>query len=225
MKRMILYFCTVVMFLNTLSFSLPTKVSAASAYVLYADGEIVNYDTNFSTVYYEDGNLVLNNYNGGQLVLTCGGTCIKDTLKVKLIGNNAITVEDSVGIIASNHDLEFVGDGKLTITAPIPIAYEIVDSYEFTQNNYYVKLSDIGFDKLKPWSATLTINPINENSNSCEIKNTTDEITNTTENITEEKQDFLSSDLFKIIALSYCGVSLIIIIILIIKLISKRKKM
>ncbi|MBR3210818.1 MAG: hypothetical protein IKF71_02640 [Bacilli bacterium] len=68
-----------------------------------------------------DVTLTLNNYNGGQLELTCYGTCVKADFIIELVGDNVIKADD-IGIKGLSMDnIQFKGEGKLTIKAPTPI--------------------------------------------------------------------------------------------------------
>lgn len=78
---------------------------------------------------YTGGILTLENYNGGQLKIECVGTGMADQVfAIKLVGDNKITVDKGVGIVA-DADIVFIGDGKLTIKAAVPIgSFSIVNS-------------------------------------------------------------------------------------------------
>lgn len=68
--------------------------------------------------------LTLDNYKGGKIELTCYGTG-QEGMKfiIELKGDNVITSDD-VGIAYTyTSDLEFTGDGKLTVNAPTPASY------------------------------------------------------------------------------------------------------
>lgn len=168
-----------------------TKVNASFPYRWTIDGERISigYSNKSGTASwikddnYPGGVLTLNNYNGGQLKIDCYGSgSINDApFAIKLVGDNKITVEKGIGIIA-NGPIVFIGDGKLTINASYPIG-----------NDYGSRVT-----------TTAMIEPSIINN-------------------LEENNNFLDSNLFKVIVLSYCAISLIIIIILIAKLKSKRK--
>lgn len=170
-----------------------TKVNASFPYMWTIDGEriIIGYSNKSGTASwiaddnYPGGVLTLNNYNGGQLKIDCYGSCsINDApFAIKLVGDNKITVEKGVGIIA-NAPIVFIGDGKLTINAVNPIVNDYGSNFATT--------------------TTVMIEPSIINN-------------------LEENSSFLDSNLFKVVVLSYCVISLIIIIILIAKLKSKRK--
>lgn len=68
--------------------------------------------------------LTLDNYKGGKIELTCYGTG-QEGMKfiIELKGDNVITSDD-VGITYTySSELEFTGDGKLTVNAPTPASY------------------------------------------------------------------------------------------------------
>lgn len=64
--------------------------------------------------------LVLNNYDGGAIILKRNdGTLVENAsspVYIKLVGDNTITVGNGVGITSFN-EIEFIGDGTLTIEA------------------------------------------------------------------------------------------------------------
>lgn len=93
---------------------------------------------------YTGGVLTLNNYSGGQLKIDCYGTGYNNVFAVKLVGDNKIDVENGIGIIA-NFSIVFIGNGTLTISAPIPIgtdnAYDRNTNslFDFNEIDYYKK--------------------------------------------------------------------------------------
>ena len=67
--------------------------------------------------------ITLKNYNGGKIYWECCATCDGVEWKkvvFELHGNSTITEENGIGINFKN--VEFVGDGNLTIRAMIPVA-------------------------------------------------------------------------------------------------------
>lgn len=163
-------FITIV-FLSFISVLSLTKVNAAYAYAWTVDGEFfhVGYSNKAKTASwtsddnYTGGVLTLNNYNGGQLKIDCYGTGLGHVFAIKLVGDNKITVDKGVGIIA-NAPIVFIGDGKLTINASIPIGSGSITNSDDT-------LTDI--DKVNYFSmTTITIEPsiINKSDSSSEIK-------------------------------------------------------
>ena len=103
------------------------NVNAAYAYRWTVNGESIgigNTTKNASWLTddnYTGGVLTLENYNGGQLKIECIGTGLADQVfAIKLVGDNKITVDKGVGIVA-NEKVVFIGDGKLTINAAVPI--------------------------------------------------------------------------------------------------------
>lgn len=72
---------------------------------------------------YSEGTLNLNNYNGGQIKLECRGSGMDIKFYINLIGDNKISVPGGVGIVSDNN-IEFIGDGTLTIVSSLPIGDE-----------------------------------------------------------------------------------------------------
>ena len=108
-----------------------TEVKAASVpYNWIVGGETVETtNTNGTATLTKDSTnivLTLNNYNGGPLELNCYGTGQSGlTFTIHLIGENSIVTENGTGIIYNyEKNIQFTGDGKLTIQAPQPISYE-----------------------------------------------------------------------------------------------------
>ena len=211
---------TIMIFSLTSIFSI-TNVDAAYAYSWTIDGERItrgssNKSGNASwmdDVNYTGGVLTLNNYNGGQLKIDCHGTDLGHVFAIKLVGDNKITVDKGVGII-SNAPIVFIGDGKLTINAAVPIGSgDIINSdytvTEIDKANYSV-------------TTTVTIEPSNIKDNESS-KTITEENNNSSSNESEETNINKDNNLFEMIVLSYCVISLIIMIILITKLTTKRK--
>lgn len=213
-----------------------TKVNAAYAYAWTIDGEGISRGSSnksgtaswIEDTNYTGGVLTLNNYNGGQLKIDCYGTGLGHVFAIKLVGDNKINVDKGVGIIA-NAPIVFIGDGKLTINAAVPIGSGDIVNSDYTgtaidKANY----SGTTTVTIEPSTTnnndnSNTINEDDKNSSSSEIEETTTNKDDDTKVDSKKNNSFLDSDLFKIIVLSYCAISLIVIIILITKLASKRK--
>lgn len=213
-----------------------TKVNAAYAYAWTIDGEGISRGSSNKSgtaswvedANYTGGVLTLNNYNGGQLKIDCYGTGLGHIFAIKLVGDNKINVDKGVGIIA-NAPIVFIGDGKLTINAAVPIGSGDIVNTDYTGT----ALDEANYSRnttvtIEPSTTNNNDNPntINEddkNSSSSEIEETTTNKSDNTKVDSKKDSSFLDSDLFKMIILSYCAISLIVIIILIAKLTSKRK--
>ena len=229
-------FLLAIMAISLISIFSITNVNAAYAYSWTIDGEIISRGSSNKSgtaswaedSNYDGGVLTLNNYNGGQLKIECRGTGLGHVFAVKLVGNNTITAENGVGIIA-NEPIVFIGDGKLTIKAAVPIGSGDIKNNDST-------LTEIGKANFNS-STTITIEPsvekgkersnndsetIKDNSNSSNNEKTTTEKDNELTIRRQNKTSFLDSDLFKTLSLTYCAISLIVIIVLIIKLVTKK---
>ena len=154
----------------------------------------------------DGGVLTLNNYHGGQIKIECLGTGLGHTFNINLIGDNYITVDKGIGILALE-PITFSGNGTLTIEAAVPISsndYIVKDSimtkiegnYSFSEN-----------EKVIIRTSDTTTNSNNDNSES----NTTND-----ENTIDWK-------LIAIIMISVTTISIIIIIVLLILLAKKGK--
>ena len=130
----------------TMSF---TVVNAAYAYRWTVDGENVpqgGESVKNGTVKwieseeYTGGILLLDHYQGGQLKIDCEGTGLGHTFAIQLIGDNSIIVPNGVGIVA-NAPIEFIGDGKLTIHAAVPIGSSSVQD----ANGNISEIGDLSF--------------------------------------------------------------------------------
>ena len=104
-------------------------VNAAYAYVWTVNGEaltrggdpVLNGQAKWiESNEYSGGILVLNNYNGSEIKIECKGTGMNQVFAVRLIGNNTIT-SDNIGFLTTDK-VEFIGDGTLTITAPVAMS-------------------------------------------------------------------------------------------------------
>lgn len=229
-------FLLAIMAISLISIFSITNVNAAYAYSWTIDGEVISRGSSNKSgtaawaedSNYDGGVLTLNNYNGGQLKIECRGTGLGHVFAVKLVGNNTITAENGVGIIA-NEPIVFIGDGKLTIKAAVPIGSGDIKNNDST-------LTEIGKANFNS-STTITIEPsvekgkersnndsetIKDNSNSSNNEKTTTEKDNELTIRRQNKTSFLDSDLFKTLSLTYCAISLIVIIVLIIKLVTKK---
>lgn len=241
------FFITIV-FLSLMSIFSITKVNAAYAYAWTVDGEFLHVGSSnkagtaswTSDDNYTGGVLTLNNYTGGQLEIACYGTGLGHVFAVKLVGDNKINVDKGVGIIA-NAPIIFIGDGKLTINATIPIGSGGISNNDGTLTDIekakYAGMTTITIEPstTNKSDSTNAIKEDDKNSSSKEKEeNTTKEDNKNTDSNKEllkddiktepEKDSFLDSNLFKIIILSYCVISLMAIIILIVKVTSKNKE-
>lgn len=243
-----------------------TNVNAAYAYSWTVNGELLTTLNNSnkegtaiwtSDEKYSGGVLTLNNYSGGQLKIDCYGTGLNHVFAVKLVGDNKIDVENGIGIIA-NAPVIFIGNGTLTISAPIPIGTDD-DAYDSNTNSFfdlnkidYYKKTTIVIDpsakgsidnikiNIKGYHSSQNNSEKSDSSkeeNNSDLSNAeetdsnknnenineTDETSNSESDKRKEHQGVLDSNLFKVIVLLYCVISLITIVILIIKLASKRK--
>ena len=105
-----------------------SNVNAAYAYSWMIGGEHVGRGSSnkagtaswVEDATYNGGVLTLNNYNGDQLVLQCNGTGMGHVFAIKLVGENTIRAK-GIGIV-SDSPIVFIGDGKLTIEANVPMA-------------------------------------------------------------------------------------------------------
>lgn len=194
-----------------------SNVNAAYAYSWSVNGEILSKgDSNKSgnVIWSDDNNytggvLTLNNYDGGQLKIECNGTDLGHVFAIKLVGNNKITVQNSVGIIA-NAPIVFIGDGTLTIEASVPIGSGSIINYDNT-------MIDIEHAK---WNSrtTIKIEPTISNTTNVQYN----EKTESNELATDHK-DSIENSLIRILVLSYCIISFIAIIVLSIQLKSIKK--
>ena len=151
-------FLLAIMAISLISIFSITNVNAAYAYSWTIDGEVISRGSSNKSgtaswaedSNYNGGVLTLNNYNGGQLKIECRGTGLGHVFAVKLVGNNTITAENGVGIIA-NEPIVFIGDGKLTIKAAVPIGSGDIKNNDST-------LTEIGKANFNS-STTITIEP------------------------------------------------------------------
>jgi len=231
------------MIFGIISMFLVTTVKAAFAYSWSVNGENLSIDSSntdgtasWSTdPNYSGGVLTLNNYNGKQLKIDCYGTASDNIFAIKLVGDNKINMPNGVGIIA-NFPIVFIGDGKLTINAGVPIG-----SGGFENGAYLTDIDKVTWNTnttvtIEPKTTTNNDNTINEkneviaenkvDAKSKKTKASKKNITkkNTTKKSKNKNKNILSKiSIFDIVLLSYCGVSLIIIITLVIKLKSHKK--
>ena len=226
------------MIFSFVSFFPITKVHAAYAYSWTVDGENISRGSSNKSgtaswaedANYTGGVLTLNNYNGGQLKIACYGTGLGHVFAIKLLGENKINAEKSVGIIA-NAPIVFIGDGKLTINAAVPIGSgDIINRASTGTAIEKANYSESTTVTIEPSvkNSNDTSNSISEDTNSNNTSSNEIEETTTSKDddkvISEKKDNFLDSNLFKIIMLSYCIISFIVIVILIVLLALKRKK-
>lgn len=244
-----------IIFFNLMCACFVTNVNAAYAYSWTVNGEMLTMLNNSnkegtavwtSDEKYSGGVLTLNNYSGGQLKIDCYGTGLNHVFAVKLVGNNKIDVEKGMGIVA-NAPIVFIGDGTLTISAPIPIGD---DDSTFDKNTHlginfneliYIMKTTIVIDPSATGSIdnvrmTSIHNNTSESSSTKENESTTKDTSSTKENESATKDTSSTKKvsttksckqkddkLFKIIVAVYFAISLITIIILIVKLVKKRK--
>ena len=220
-------FLFLIMFLGFISFSSIAKINAAYPYSWTIDGERIQLNSSNSSntaswvsdTKYQGGILTLNNYNGGQLKISCNGTSLGHVFAIKLVGDNSITVEKGVAIVA-DAPITFIGDGKLTINAAVPIGSGNIINSDYTG----IEIDKANYSN----NTTLTIenSVINHDENT--INDSQKDLTDNEKNSKKEVQkisnndNFFDSDLFKMIILAYCVISLIIMIILIAKIASKK---
>lgn len=139
MRKLSFVMCT----LTILFFCSISDVFAATPlYQFVVSNETLTWNTSNSTTTasfssksetdYSEGTLTLNNYDGGQIKLECYGSGQNIKFFINLVGDNKISVPGGIGIISSN-DIEFIGDGTLTIVSSLPIGEESMIS---GLNNY-----------------------------------------------------------------------------------------
>ncbi len=104
-------------------------VNAAYAYVWTVNGEslkrggdaILNGSAKWiESDEYSGGILILDNYNGGDIKIECKGTGMNQVFAVELKGDNVIN-SDNIGLLTTDK-VVFIGDGTLSITAPVPVS-------------------------------------------------------------------------------------------------------
>lgn len=130
MKKFKLLSLVAIMFFGFISLFPIQDVNAAYAYSWTIGGERIGkgYSNKAGTVSWSDdatyngGVLTLNNYNGEQIKLECNGTGLGHVFAINLVGENTIKTK-GIGIV-SDSPIIFIGDGKLTIEAYVPIAGE-----------------------------------------------------------------------------------------------------
>lgn len=236
------------MIFGIISMFLVTTVKAAFAYSWSVNGENLSIDSSntdgtasWSTdPNYSGGVLTLNNYNGKQLKIDCYGTASDDIFAIKLVGDNKINMPNGVGIIA-NFPIVFIGDGKLTINAGVPIGSGGFENGAYLTDIDKVKWNTNTTITIEPKTTANTDNSINEdtennenneviaeNKEDTKPKKTKASKTKATKksknkNTNKNKNILSKISIFDIVLLSYCGVSLIIIITLVIKLKSHKK--
>ena len=201
--------CLVIAIVFSLTGLLPTcNVKAAYPFVWVVDGEEIRLEQSnkagTATWDRTEDALILNNYKGGQINISCRGTCSsEDNFNIKLIGNNEINVKDGFGIVTEN-PITFIGDGKLTINAIIPIG-----SPETSE----IKEKSI---ELLNWTS-VTIET--EKSN---IQNPVTDNDQKSDDISIETN---TNNSVNVLLLTYCAVVSVVLVLMIIKcLLGKNKK-
>jgi len=161
-------------------------------------------------------------------------------LPEQTIVENNITVENGAGIIA-DFPIVFIGDGKITINASVPIG----SSYFTNSDNTISEVDDVKWDlqtavtiepnnsnKVEDNTKSEIVNPNNSNEvDDTEIKNeessdvindSKDQTEHITNKETVEKNDVFDNFLVKITALIYCVISITVIFVLSLKLTNKK---
>lgn len=168
---------------------------------------------------YTGGVLTLNNYNGGQLKIDCYGTGLGHVFAIKLVGDNTITVKNGVGIIA-NAPIVFIGDGKLTIDASIPIGSGAVINNDGTGTDVdkakYSKQTNVVIEPKKEIN-----NEIDEDTNK---ENNDDKETIEQDSDKNNGEDIIHNKTIEFALIGYSLLSLIIIVVLIVKILMSQKK-
>ena len=217
-----------------------SNVKAAYAYAWNIDGEDLlrgGSNSSGSAIWKEDevytgGVLTLNNYDGGQISISCRGTGLPNQVfAIKLVGNNKITVKDNAGIINDAGEIVFIGDGTLEIVSPIPIS-----GYSFGYTPNIVSNIDIPDNKLRG-SATTKINLSNEynastdkdkvNEDTKDDEQVEDKANNVSDNelVDENIKSTNNYNIIDICIITYVAISFVTIIGLIVKLINKNKQL
>ena len=235
-NKLIIIMLLAVSFIAKLAFT--QNCFAAYAYMWTVDGEQIGLgssNTAGTASWQKDseanngGILTLNNYNGGQIKIECYGTGLGHTFTINLVGDNYITVDKGIGILALE-PITFSGNGTLTIEAAVPISsndYIFEDSigtkiegnYSFSEN-----------EKVIIRTSDTTTNSNNDNGES--IANTDSE----DDQLSDENAESIDSDinttndentidwkLIAIIMIPVTAISIIIIIVLLILLAKKGK--
>ena len=128
-------FSVIVIFMICCLVTPSRNVNAACAVSVTVDNEMICMVSGSAsknkngTAYEEDGDLVLNNYDGGNIFFDSGLGNGFQPRKIKLIGENHIE-SDSFGIKAFQPGIIFDGDGSLTISSKIPFVIFDTDSRE-----------------------------------------------------------------------------------------------
>lgn len=188
---------------------LGVEVNAACAFGANVGGESVcltagaTAGNSNGTAYPEGSTLVLENYNGGNIQYTSGLGNTASPVKIKLIGDNYITAEESFGISTSITGVTFIGDGTLTIKSKLPLA-----TVNFDSQNRNVTLSD-----------TVTTVKILAGNSVVEKEETT-EVEDTT---TIEEKNTVEKDKTLPLVIICCAVSVICVVITLITSVVKKK--
>lgn len=238
-KNKLIIILLAVSFITKLAFT--QDCLAAYAYMWTVDGEQINLGNSNTTgtaswqkesEANDGGVLTLNNYHGGQIKIECIGTGLGHTFNINLIGDNYITVNNGIGILALE-PITFSGNGTLTIEAAIPISSndyiykdnmgtKIEDNYSFSLNKkIIIKTSDA------------VTNPNNDdsdpiiNTNSEEYQLSNENVGNADDNTktdnTTNNENTIDWKLIAIIMISITIMSIIIIVVLLILLAKKGK--
>ena len=200
-------------------FPLLMEVRAASVpYNWIVDGETVD-TTNASgtATLTKDGTnivLTLNNYNGGRLQLNNYGSGQNGlTFTIHLIGNNTIKVDEGSGIVYNyESNIQFTGEGNLTIDAPQPVSYE----------DYASKLY------ISPSEQIYTDNPTGQNQQDQDMISDTEEKEDTNDNQAtdnkEQVEQTSSTDNNIILYILIGGYVLLSLLVIIYLMVQNKKK-
>ena len=242
MKRNLKFVILTAIFVFALVCFAPIRnVNAAYAYQWTVNGETLirgssNKAGNVSWLEdasYDGGILTLNNYNGGQLKIHCYGTGLGHVFAVKLVGENKITVDKGVGIVA-DAPVIFIGDGNLTIEAAVPIGTEFSEAEKHIANTTILIESKANAIKCEPCAKIETSNEVSETVNETtkednnevaedKTEEAVDEVTNDKTNTTGEVEknetvEEKNYTLFNSLILGICLVLLITVVVLALKL-------
>ena len=199
----------------------------------------------------DGGVLTLNNYHGGQIKIECLGTELGHTFNINLVGDNYITVDKGIGILALE-PITFSGNGTLTIEAAIPISANdyIIDgqagrkiegNYSFGENKKIViktsgAATSSNNDNSNPAANTsnnTATNPNNDSGSSVvDTDNENNQLPNgNSENIDSEtgsdvatnEKDAIDWKLIAVVMITVASISIIVIIALLVLLAKKGK--
>ncbi|MBR3132027.1 hypothetical protein IKG33_01265 [Candidatus Saccharibacteria bacterium] len=244
MKKNIFFVITLLVALLITGPSLVQNCFAAYAYSWTVDGEqlrIGNSNTAGTASWQRDneankdgGTLTLNNYNGGQIKIECWGTGLGHTFNINLVGDNYITVDKGIGILALE-PITFSGDGTLTIEAAVPISsndYIIKDgvgatiegNYSFSKNEkIIIKANDTIKTNNNSDNSATDVNANTEKNDSLDEEvGTIDNDLKT--NDTTKDEDTVDWKLIAIIMIAVASISITVVIICLLVLFSKKNK-